>query len=819
MENWQGVELSPEGLSPQSVRRQRGRFGANTIVEVSPHPWLELARDTVRDPMLWFLVGVGSLFLWLGEFSDGITLLIAILPLTLMDAFLHWRTQASTQNLKSNLISEVQVLREGRWQRLDSRELVPGDLVELKPAMPLPADGLFELSEDLQVDESVLTGEAFPIRKQSLDTGKLKGAEAGEFLIEAAAFGSAGTRALSGRALLRILKTGAQTRYGQIVLAVSKMPQQRTPLQSAVAGLVARLIQVAGALCVLLAAVRVYQGFGWIDALLSSATLAVAAIPEEFPVVLTFFLAVGIYRLAQKKALVRRAVTVENIGRTSWICTDKTGTLTVGELKLTHLVPARGFGELQVLQIAFPICSEESQDPVDLAIRQMALEKKSIFYPVQKRFPFTEDRKKESVFCEMEDGLWCLTKGAPEALIAMTSIDVHQRQEWLTRISEWARQGHKVLGCARRKLNRTEFERGLELDNSFEFCGLLAFEDPFRLEVPEAIAYCRDQDIKVLMMTGDHPETAGAIARDVGLGSGSEGPRVLSAEAEPQFFSESSGRLNVGALREFDVIARCTPLQKLRIVEALKEGGEIVAVTGDGVNDVPALKMADIGIAMGLRGTRSAREVSSIILADDNFRSLVGAIHEGRKLFAGLKLSFGYLLLIHIPFVATAAVIPLLGYPLVYLPVHIVWLELIIHPTAVLAFHSLQTERPERPDPHFFKFAQAWRLGLSGAVLALVLIYLFMTGFQESEGLADARAQAMALLVTWSSFLVVALTGLKNWSARITALLTLAVSIPLIQIPALSAWVGLAPLHGQDWIEIFLMAGIFAGLTRWSKAL
>jgi Ca2+-transporting ATPase len=352
-----------------------------------------------------------------------------------------------------------------------------------------------------------------------------------------------------------------------------------------------------------------------------------------------------------------------------------------------------------------------------------------------------------------------------------------------------------------------------EPTSGFEFLGLLAFEDPARPEVAEAMSYCRQNGIRVLMITGDHPDTAAAIAKDAGLVTGPS--QVISAETEAEKFQESWLDQNPEFLKHLHVVARCTPLQKLRIVTALKRSGEIVAVTGDGVNDVPALKAADIGIAMGERGTRSAKEVSSIILGDDNFRTIVNAIREGRQLFQNLTMSFEYLLLVHIPLVAAAAVIPLLGYPLVFLPVHIVWLELIIHPTALLSFQA-----PARSDQvlpqnkkSFFSTTEILLILILGAALAAGLAWSFISGIDEGGEASHARAKAMALLTLWSAGVGVYLTRFRSAIANFLGAATVLISIGLIQMSGSLQFLKLAPLHLIDWAAIFAIVCLLTSIA------
>lgn len=796
----EGLTKRSGGLTISEVSEQCSRFGANNIDEDIGSPWFEIFTETLKDPMIWFLIGIGSLFLFVGEMSDGITLIGAIFPLLFMDAFLHWRTQASTASLKVLLNTKVEVIRESRKIEINSRDLVPGDLVAITPGVLLSADGVFEIANNIQVDESVLTGESFPIFKKQTDFDPFEYAKHGDVNVSTANLGYAGTRILTGSGVLRVLLTGSRTSYGEIVQAVSRMPHERTPLQKMITSLVQALIYTSIAFCLLLAGVRIYQGHGWLDAIMSAATLAVAAIPEEFPVVFTFFLSVGIYRLAKKHALVRRAVSVENIGRVSQICTDKTGTITVGKLTLTHAEPADGFDSDTLLASAL-VASSSFEDPLDIAIQEAAL-KRGLITPIRSHtFPFTEDRKRETGCVEtLTGGLSFCTKGAPESILEMSDLSEKQKSFWSNKISEWARGGHKVIAVARKNIGQKSCNE--EPKSGMTLLGLFAFEDPPRPEVADAMAYCRKNHIRVLMITGDHPDTAAAIALDSGLVI--KAPIVVSAESEPQKFKEDWLHQNLNFLKSIDVVARCTPLQKLRIVTALKKSGELVLVTGDGVNDVPALKAADISIAMGKRGTRSAKEVSSIILSDDNFSTIINAIREGRQLFHNLRMSFEYLLMVHIPLVLIAAIIPLAGYPLVFLPVHIVWLEIIIHPTALLAFQA--TVSPNQEDPNlwksFFSKYETFKICIVGGIITILLGCSYLTGLNEPLAVNHARAKVMAFLTLWSAGVTLHLTRIRTKVANIVACITIISSVFLIQASEKFKFLHLTPLHLIDWVKV-----------------
>ncbi|MGE3974959.1 MAG: cation-translocating P-type ATPase [Bdellovibrionales bacterium] len=801
------IPIKEHGLSDTEVKDQRNRFGSNTILDSGKNRWHEVFQDTIRDPMVWFLGGVSFLFFVVGQKTDALTLLIAILPLAFMDAFLHWRTRSATSSLKGNLNTTVRVIRESAERRINSQDIVPGDLLKVVSGDVMPADGLIERSVDLQIDESVLTGESFPIKKrhyaiQFVDEG------VDEILVESEVLAFAGTKILTGESLVRVLCTGQYTSYGEIVRSVAEMPLERTPLQVAIGRLVRGLIVAALFLCALLAFIRLYQGHSWIDSVLAAATLAVAAIPEEFPVVFTFFLGVGIFRLAKRRALVRRAVSVENIGRVTHICTDKTGTITQGRLTLSHLDPSEPEGSRELIEAALTASNPANVDPIDLAILRYAKEAVGVDQKtiISHRFPFTEDRKKETVLIRNQDGFTAFSKGAPETVLGSVALGEQEKTLVLARVAHFAETGHKVLACAKRKLGENDAGQR-EPTEGFEFLGLLAFEDPARPEVFLAIASARSLGIKVIMITGDHPATARAIAKDVGLGE--KAPHVISAEDEPERFELQYLETHPSFLQSTDVIARCTPIQKLRVVKALKHQGHLVAVTGDGVNDVPALKAADVGIAMGERGSQSAKEVSSIILADDNFKTIVGAIQEGRQLYQNLRSAFEYLILIHFPFVLSAALLPLLGHPILYLPIHIVWLELIIHPSAILAFQSPAQVENASPRTGFFSKKDILRILLSGILVVALITWLYLSDLNGGFEVEVARTRVLAALSMWSACIVVVLTKAKGISPKVIAVITVVATFLLIQQwTSIGSYLHVVPLERHQWFEITALLSV-----------
>ncbi|WP_374639637.1 cation-translocating P-type ATPase [Hydrogenophaga sp.] len=799
-----------QGLTPDQVIAAQRTFGFNDIIAQTAGNWRDIARDTARDPMLWFLVLSAALFAGLGQLTESLTLVLAMLPLLGMDAYLHRRTAASSAGLASRLASEARVLRNGQWTDLAARELVPGDLVEVRPGEYFPADGILVAGSDLQVDESTLTGESLPVAKRAIPPSDHVPAMASEDR-----WGTAGTRLLTGTAWLRVLFTGGSTRYGEIVRSATEGRHEATPLQKAIGELVVMLLAAALIVCVVLAAVRLWQGHGWIDALLSAVTLAVAAIPEEFPVVYTFFLGMGVFRLARKNALVRRAVAVENIGRTSCIVSDKTGTITAGELLLSDLAPDNGLNDDRLLQVAKLAARTDSGDPLDQALHSRP--GKMPQARLLASFPFTEARRRETAVWAMPDGtLQACTKGAPETVLSVCSLSAQDQSRWLDRVGEHARSGRKVIACAYRSMEASE-PSPQEPAQGFTFAGLLAFEDPVRDGVREAVAQCMTAGMRVIMVTGDHPATAIAIARSIGLGGGTPTAVVMEAEDDPKEILQQHPAI--------DVVARATPSQKLVLVQALQSQGELVAVTGDGVNDVPALRQADIGVAMGARGTRSAREVAPVVLLDDNFRTIVDAVAEGRQLFQNLRLAFAYLLLIHLPLVIGAAAIPLMGLPLLFLPIHIVWLELVIHPTAMLAFQDLPSSGPlakvqRHRSTRFFPTGVWVGIGLIGSLISLAVIWSYLHALGADRDVAHARAMALTMLLVASAGITTGLSRLVRSSSRWPVFGTLLSVLVLVQIPPISHFLNLRPLHPQDWMICFIgFAAITAGTLLLARRL
>ena len=455
------------------------------------------------------------------------------------------------------------------------------------------------------------------------------------------------------------------------------------------------------------------------------------------------------------------------------------------------------------MAIAAKASRQESHDPLDLAILAEAGEIKLGGSRVQS-FPFTEGKRCEmAIWNNPAAGRTAVAKGAPETIIALCTLAEEEKRELHHEIAQLADTGQKVIACATRQV---EAETSGEPVGGFTFAGLIGVSDPVRRGVRESVEEAKDAGIQVIMVTGDHPRTAMAIARTVGL---ADTPEVISGEELEQALAGSNRQF----LAQLDVVARASPAQKLLLVEALQKMGHVVAVTGDGVNDVPALNRADIGIAMGLRGTRSAREVAAIILLDDNFRTITGAIAEGRQLFRNLSTSFAFLLMIHVPLVSTAAIIPLLGYPLLYLPLHIVILELLIHPVAILGFQQSPDrglEPMQREGRKFFTRRQLSAIALTGIAVTAMILLLFIATVNAGETAQHARAIAFVVLIVSLATMQLILRGLRGLIPKVLAAIAIGTALVLTTISPVASLANLHPLTLPEWLLAALAGGLAA---------
>ncbi len=724
-------------LSDQEARERLARFGPNVLVpETHGFGFLWVARFFM-DPMVVLLLVAGGTYLFLGDRFDATVALCALVPIFLVTAVLEQRSDRALAELKRLASPKARVVRDDKEQIVDASEVVPGDVMLVREGDIFVADGTFVDGSVLVVDESTLTGESHPAIKEP-----------------PAACVYAGTALRSGRGDVLVTQTGTRTRYGRIGKLMSQMHVGPTPIERVIRRLVWQIGAAVLVLCAAVIFVEHGRGSLWPAALIAGVSLAMAAIPEELPMVYTLYLALGAWRLARQRALVRRLASVETLGSASVICVDKTGTLTYGTLEVTDMWTPKGVDVPSLILAATLACDPSPFDPLDIAVIRFAHERR-IDVDADRlvtRYPFDPTHRRVTHLWIVPPGFRVATKGAVEYLLDLCDIAREERDEIVEANARFAREGMRVLAVAGASRDAVGASRSDD-ESHLQFLGLLALSDPVREGVPAAIAACDRAGIAVAMITGDHPDTAEATARRLGLHTGST---LTGAQLDDM----SDDRL-VAALAETRVFARILPEQKLRIVKAFHARGDVVAMTGDGTNDALALREADIGVAMGERGTEVARGAADLVLLDDDFTTIVGAIAGGRRIFRNLRRAFRYLNAFHAPLIISAVVVPVFGAPLLLLPIHLVWLELIVHPTSALVYENdsgdtqeLMSEPPRDAHAGFLRRSDWLRPVLLGCALTVGCLAVYFFDLNHGYGVETARGMALATMLFGQMLLV-----------------------------------------------------------------
>ncbi len=731
----------PSGLTSAEARERLRRYGPNRYGSARhvPTPLVWLGHIAL-DPMVLLLVSAAAVYSWIGDTTDAVAALLAVIPIAVLDVLLEVRTERALDQLRRLSAPTARAVRDGELVEIPAEMVVRDDVLEIREGDIIAADGHLSTPSPLHVDESPLTGESEAILKAH-------GGDAEVF---------AGTRVLSGRGRMLVSATGIASRYGAIAELLEKVHPPTTPLQAVIRRLFLILSGVAAVVCLAVVGLELARGTPLTEALIAGIGLAMAAIPEEIPVVTTLYLGLGAWRLARDHALIRRLSGVETLGMTTVVCTDKTGTLTEGRIRLVSALPVAGMTEQQLLEAAVLASAAEPFDPLDRAVVASAAERGVDVAGLHagrlvREHPFDPAGKYVSHVWDRAGTLVTFAKGSPETIAHLGMPHGADRDAVLARTEELARQGHRLIAVASGPADPEDGTRTAD-ERDLRYVGLLAFADPVRAGAREAIAECERAHVRVIVITGDHPATAAAVARAFGL-IGPADPVRTGADLDA-----ADDAALAEMLRTTSVFARTRPEQKLRIVRALREAGSIVAVTGDGINDGPALREAHIGVAMGQSGTAVAREAATLVLLDDDFTTIVRSIADGRRIFDNLGRAVSYLIAFHIPLVLLALVIPLVGAPLLLLPLHLVWLEVIVHPTSSLIFEAdppaadLMTRPPRSaaslmPSRRETALAVLRGLMVTGGVLAL-----FLRVLPVDEELA--RGMAVTALVLGQTLLV-----------------------------------------------------------------
>ena len=752
--------VRPSGLTEEEAARRLAREGPNELPASKRRGPFRIALEVVKEPMFLLLIACGSLYLLLGDVGEALLLLGFVFVIVGITFVQERKTERALDALRDLASPRALVVRNGEKRRIAGRDVVRGDVLLLSEGDRVPADAVVRGATSLSVDESLLTGESVPVGKQPAEGAAPAAAPGGDDT----PFVFSGTLVVKGQGVAEVVAVGAATEMGKIGRALAVLEPEDTPLQRQTARLVRLFALIGFGLCATVVAAYALTRGDFLKGLLAGLTLGMAMLPEEFPVVLTVFLALGAWRISRHHVLTRRIPAVETLGAATALCVDKTGTLTMNRMSVAELavgdevlsVDPKGaslpedFHEL--VELAILASPADPFDPMEKAMRQLGertlagTEHLHGDWELLREYPLSREILAMSRVWRSPDGneFVIAAKGAPEAIADLCHLGPEETARLERRIADLASRGRRVIGVARAAFRGRALPAG-QHDFGFRFVGLLALSDPVRPGVPEAIAECRRAGIRVLMITGDYAGTARSIAREIGLAD----PETVVTGPELDTLDDAALAARV---REACVFARMVPEQKLRLVSALKANGEIVAMTGDGVNDAPALKAAHIGIAMGGRGTDVAREAAALVLLDDAFESIVKAVRTGRRIFDNLRKAMLYIFAVHVPIAGLSLFPVLLGWPLALLPIHIVFLELIIDPACTVVFEAEEGEegvmrRPPRPLDEPIFGGRGLLLGLVQGLGELVVDLALYGWALAAHGEPVARALAFTTMV------------------------------------------------------------------------
>lgn len=763
-----GLKREFRGLTPQEVSERILRYGYNELKGGKPRTIFDIAAGVMREPMFLLLVACSALYMVLGEIPDGLLLLCFVVVIMAIEFFQERKSERALEALKELASPRGIVIRAGEEIRVPGREIVPDDIIVLQEGDRIPADATVLESVNLLVDESLLTGESVPVRKHAW-SGEGEDLQPGG---EDMPFVYSGSMVVQGNGIARVSRTGNETQIGRIGRALESVEENPTRLKSEINRLVKRLTIIGAILCVSVVVVYTLTRGDLIKGLLAGITLAMAMLPEEFPVVFAIFMAIGAWRISKKRVLTRKASAIETLGSATVLCTDKTGTLTENCMEVSQLYNKKGIWRANNA-VSFPeefhdiieygILSSQMNpfDPMEKAINRVGdtflqnTEHIHRNWEMIKEYPLSREMLAMSrVFRRADFGCKVIAaKGAPEAIFDLCHLPENEAGLYAGAVQQMAAAGLRVLGVARANICSDRLPE-IQHDFNFEFVGLIGLSDPIRPEVPRAVAECLRAGIRVIMITGDYPVTAQNIAKEIGLANydGCITGRELADMSDAELREK---------IRCTDVFARVVPEQKLKIVDALKRNGEVVAMTGDGVNDAPALKSADIGIAMGAKGTDVAREASELVLLDDNFGSIVEAVRMGRRIFDNLQKALGYIFAIHVP-IAGLSLIPVFfaDMPLILWPVHVVFMELIIDPACSVIFEAEATERgvmsrpPRRVNETFFGAKKTMIGCFQGLWILVMTLGVYFTSLHMGYDAGAVRAMTFTALISANIFTI-----------------------------------------------------------------
>lgn len=677
------------GLTEDQVNELREKYGLNELSCEKKEKFFFKIIHIICEPMFMLLIIASTIYFVLGEPKDGIIMLIFVIGIIMITIIQEWKTDKTLNALKDLSEPKVTVLRDGQKKEIASKYLVPGDIMYIHEGVKIAADGYIIKCSGLKVDESILTGESQGVWKVAKKT-KNNDYWKNNYCYQA-------TLVTQGTGIVKVDKIGNKTEYGKIGYNLSNIKKDKTLLQKQVNKLV-KLCAIFAFILFIMVALFTYINLNGlpvkekiIKSILSGITLAMAMIPEEFPVVLTIFLSMGAWRLAKINSLVKNLPAVETLGAISVLCVDKTGTITKNQMEITDVHTKNSYENLA--QIMGLSCEEETYDPMEKAMlkyaKNLGILKKDLFAGKKiKEYPFSNETKMMGCVWSKNNEIILASKGSPENILTLCKLDSKHLKEINNEINVMQSKGLRVIGVAQKKLNSINDVKDSLTDYELEYVGIVGLLDPPKENIIEDIKKCKKANVRVVMITGDNGLTASAIAKNIGMDNYDN---VITGF----MIDKMSDNELQQKVKTVSIFSRVIPEHKMRIVKAFQANGEIVAMSGDGVNDAPALKQAEISIAMGKSGSQVSKEAADLILMDDNFSTIVDTIEDGRRIYDNIKKTIGYIFVIHIPIALSSLMGPLLGIDsklLFLLPIHVVLLELIIDPTCSVVYERQPSE-------------------------------------------------------------------------------------------------------------------------------
>lgn len=750
-----------KGLTSDQAQELQEKYGKNELVHETKENMVVKIFHIILEPMFLLLLIAAIIYFVLGEPRDGIIMLVFVVGIISIDVIQEWKTDKTLEALKDLSAPKVTVMRDGKKVEINSEDLVPGDLMLIYEGVKIPADGIVVKCSGICVDESSLTGEAEGVWKHP----RVNEDTTPDYWKKDYCY--AGTLVTQGTATVLVDKIGSETEYGKIGLNVVSAKGENSPLQKQTGALVKTCAILAGVLFVVVAVITYFNipdhtlKDRLIESILSGITLAMAMIPEEFPVVLTVFLSMGAWRLAKKNSLVKKLPSVETLGAVSVLCVDKTGTITKNEMTVEKVWSFEE-DEKDLCEVMGLCCEEETYDPMEKAMlkycKSLDITKKHLFAGEKlKEYAFTNETKMMGHVWHHDDMYILAAKGSSESILKLCKLTESEKADVEEEILEMSKAGLRVIAVGKRIFEDKNNIPETLAENELQLCGLVGLIDPPRETVARDIALCNKAGIRVVMITGDNGITASSIAKKIGM---ENCDHIITGDMLNEM-SDSELREKV---KDVSIFSRVIPEHKMRIVKAFKQNGEIVAMTGDGVNDAPALKFADIGIAMGKRGSEVSREAADLILLDDNFSTIVDTIKDGRRIYDNIRKAVGYIFVIHIPIAFASLLAPLLKISpdcLLLLPLHVVLLELIIDPTCSIVLERQPAEEdimdrcPRDPNAKLLTFKVLIKSIIQGLVMfgaSFTTYYLVLKDGSLTPEIA--RSMGLVIIMIANLFLV-----------------------------------------------------------------